>query len=179
MQPQGNKNLQVGGPQMLHGSNFTKGSQADTDEFIYGFPSDSLSTVSYRWWGKSSYDGSTDSSVKGCEANSVASNTIASTTDGENLQNKKHESSIDSLETGPLSSLRKRAAKEGREALKLGVHRRHATNKLQQKNWCVNRFSKPRCQANGLMNLFSLMVDYLVHGKDQLCHDMNSYVIVF
>ncbi|CAI9089023.1 OLC1v1023509C1 [Oldenlandia corymbosa var. corymbosa] len=121
MQPQGNKNLQVAVPQVQH---------AETDEFIFGFPSDGLSTVSYRWWGKNSSGGSMDSSLKSGKDTSVDSNSIASKTDGKDLQTKERDISTGSPETGSLSSLRKRAAEEGREALKRGVHRRFDANKL-------------------------------------------------
>lgn len=57
---------------------------------------------------------------------------IASMTDGEKCQKQAHEGNVDSLGTGLLSSLTKRAVKEGGEALKLEVYRECAMIKLGQ-----------------------------------------------
>ncbi|KAL3502929.1 hypothetical protein ACH5RR_037378 [Cinchona calisaya] len=147
MHQQENKNPQIGNPKNVHGSNLTTGASADLDEFKYGFPSDGLSTVSYRWWGNSNTNGSKDSPSDVSEdiqlnnkspTNAADCNTIAST-DTEKYQNKTHEICIDSLGEGLLSSLRKRAAKEGRDALKLGVHRGYAINKLDRTKRLVLR----------------------------------------
>ncbi|GFQ05886.1 hypothetical protein PHJA_002732600 [Phtheirospermum japonicum] len=88
-----------------------------SDEFKYGFPSEGLSNISYRWWGNKSADenvvDSKDSDIK--DAN----------------RNEKQPKNFEDT-TSSLSSLRTKAAKDGQQALKLGVYRGYSVNTLDR-----------------------------------------------
>lgn len=55
-----------------------------------------------------------------------------SSEDGEMSESKTNETEVDTQWTHLLSTLRKRAVKEGNQALKLGVYRGYGVNKLDQ-----------------------------------------------
>lgn len=141
LQQQGSKNVSVGQPHVLLSANLTKGIMA-LDEFKYGFPSDGLSTATYKWWGSSSSAGShgsrgdeaeTDEEDKhqsGEKANDAAGSTIEG---NEKSGDGKHESNIDPQGSGLLTAIRKRIAEEGQEVLKLGVYKSYGVKKIGRK----------------------------------------------
>ncbi|CAK9176435.1 unnamed protein product [Ilex paraguariensis] len=135
-QQQGNNRIQNGS----YSSNLAKGIPAILDEFKYGFPSYGLSTSSCRWWGSHSSDGSIHGNGgedvgennrqsnelvdEACELLSMDTERSASGADGSNFSHQG---------MGSLLAVRKRAADEGREALKLGVYRGYGVNKLAKR----------------------------------------------
>lgn len=122
-QQQGTRNFQSGSSPHFRISNLTKGTSV-YDEFKYGFPSDGLSTATYRWWGNKSPDGNQDSKLNDDNAKN-------STEQAENVAEKTEcQTSVDSTGTTLLTDVRKRAAKEGKETLRLGVHRRRSAKML-------------------------------------------------
>lgn len=113
-------------------STMNRGTSATFDEFKYGFPSAGLSSVSFRWWGNKG-DGSNGTwqsadeeakemkqQVKG-SADARADD--PSSADVEATGGKEDEIQADTQSTGLLTSLTKKSAQEGRQALKLGVYR--------------------------------------------------------
>ncbi|XP_052178417.1 uncharacterized protein LOC127792105 [Diospyros lotus] len=135
------KNIQNGRPQHFVSSNMTKATHSSLDEFKYGFPSDGLAVVSIKWWGSSSLGSNGDISVKGERDFEEAKRTEELVDDGACMSviNEEkpgignNESNSSPQGTGLLSCIRKRAAEEGREALRLGVHRGHGINKLDRR----------------------------------------------
>uniref|UniRef100_A0A5B7BEG7 RWP-RK domain-containing protein n=2 Tax=Davidia involucrata TaxID=16924 RepID=A0A5B7BEG7_DAVIN len=136
MQQQGNKNIQNGRSQNLHSLNLTKGTLASLDEFKYGFPLDGLSTASNKWWGSSSgnenFHGNGGEDVQEDEQQSkeLVDDGARLLLDIENLESERDESDMGPQRMGSLTTVRKRAVEEGREALKLGVYRSYGANRL-------------------------------------------------
>ena len=134
MQQQG-KNIQNGRPQPLYSSNMTQGTQASLDEFKYGFPSDGLAIVSYKWWESSRLNNGEDTKGSGVEDTQGGKRKSEELSDSllmvEEKPVRQNDKSITDLQgTGWLSDVRKNAADEGREALKLSVHRGCGVNKM-------------------------------------------------
>lgn len=109
-----------------------KGSAPSVDEFKYGFPFNGLSSTTYRWWGNKSDKENDVDTQQSCDgdagrkqqpADSVDSGTNVSAT--ETTEGKKNDRDADPQLESSLSALRKRAAKEGQQAIKLGVYRGH------------------------------------------------------
>ncbi|KAL3821349.1 hypothetical protein ACJIZ3_007254 [Penstemon smallii] len=136
------KDNQIESSHNMLSSTMNKWQSPTFDEFKYGFPSDSLSCVSYRWWGnKPAIDSGVESQLSGIEnaeekkqelkdsANSAAN---SSPKDEEMTEGKTKETDADSKCTSLLSSLRKRAARDGKQALKLGVYRGYGVKTLDQ-----------------------------------------------
>ncbi|GFZ05499.1 hypothetical protein Acr_17g0010710 [Actinidia rufa] len=137
MQQQG-KNIQNGRSQPLYSSNMTQGTQASLDEFKYGFPSDGLAIVSYKWWESSSLDNGEDTKGSGVEDTQGGKRKSEELSDallmvGEKPVSRNDKSIMDLQGTGWLSDVRKSAADEGREALKLGVFRGCSVNKMDRR----------------------------------------------
>lgn len=143
MQQQGSKTTQTVSPQKVHGAALSKVDPSNLDEFKYGFPSDGLSSVSYKWWGESSSNDSRNSErnvteesqdKKNSPMNSVHSDVHSSANDGDGCEKKteNRDIDIDSSGTGSLTALRKKAVEEGQEALRLGLHQRHDIKWLHQ-----------------------------------------------
>ncbi|KAJ8527781.1 hypothetical protein K7X08_015232 [Anisodus acutangulus] len=115
-QQQGTRNVQSGSSPHFRISNLTKGTSVSSyDEFKYGFPSDGLSTATYKWWGNKSPDGNKDSQLN-----------------DDNANNNKSEcqTSVDSTGMTLLADVRKRAVKEGKETLRLGVYKGRSATML-------------------------------------------------
>lgn len=123
-QQQGTRNFQSGSSPHFRISNLTKGASVNYDEFKYGFPSNGLSTTTYRWWGNKSPDGDQDIKLNDDNAKNSAEQT-------DDVADKSEcQTSVDSMGTSLLTNVRKRAVKEGKETLKLGVYRLRNANKL-------------------------------------------------
>ncbi|KAK4344109.1 hypothetical protein RND71_037203 [Anisodus tanguticus] len=115
-QQQGTRNVQSGSLSHFRISNLTKGTSVSSyDEFKYGFPSDGLSTATYKWWGNKSPDGNKDSQLNDDNANSNKS---------------ECQTSVDSAGMTLLADVRKRAVKEGKETLRLGVYKGRSATML-------------------------------------------------
>lgn len=138
IQQQG-KNTPSVKPQHWPSINTTRVSQLGLDEFKYGFPSEGLAIVSHKWWESNSDDIRNYISVDGGEKShepELKSENSADYGDDvavKDLETEKDESDGDLRGTGLLSHLRKRAAKEGEEALRLGVYRRFGVSKMGKK----------------------------------------------
>lgn len=124
LQQQGNKNIQNGSAQNVLKPSLTK----TLDEFKYGFPSDSLSTLCYKWWGSDGYESFCEDGAETDEEDRHKSEELAD--DGAKPETGKEENNIDSQGTGLLRAVRKRAAEEGREALEIGAFKGYGVNKL-------------------------------------------------
>lgn len=142
LQQQGTKDVPVGRQHITLTPGLAKGLMG-LDEFKYGFPSDGLSTATNKWW-DSSLSGTqratdrvgieTDEDDSHQSDEKTDAGTSVMIVDNETAENGKMESNeIDPQGTGLLTSVRKRAVEEGREALKLGVHRTYGANKLGRK----------------------------------------------
>lgn len=125
-QQQGTKTAHTLSSQHLLSSNLPKGTTVGSDEFKYGFPSDGLSAISYKWWGSRSTDGNEDTKKEGNAEESKQQ----SAEPVEESAVKTDKSNVDSFRADSLSDLREQVAKEGKEALKLGVYREHSLFKL-------------------------------------------------
>lgn len=77
---------------------------AALDEFKSGFPSDGLTTVSNKWWGRPD---------KGRREDGGG---------GENTEDGDVKDEAASVKQNSLVAIRKRIAEEGREAVELGLH---------------------------------------------------------
>lgn len=142
LQQQGTKDVLVGRQHITLTPGLAKGLMG-LDEFKYGFPSDGLSTATNKWWGSSLSDTQRATDRAGIETDEddghqseekVDAGTSVVIVDEEKGENGKMESNeIDPQGTGLLTSVRKRAVEEGREALKLGVYRTYGVNKLGRK----------------------------------------------
>lgn len=121
---QGTRNFQSGSSPHYRISNLTKGTSVSYDEFKYGFPSDGLSTATYRWWGNKSPDGNQDSQLS--DDNAKNSNEQAEII----AEKSEGHTTVDSTGTTLLTNVRKRAVKEGKETLRLGVYRGRSANML-------------------------------------------------
>ncbi|EYU30285.1 hypothetical protein ABFS82_13G047600 [Erythranthe guttata] len=127
---QPNKDNQIQSSQIMKIGNSTI-----SDEFKYGFPSDGLSSVSYRWWGNKSggenvvdtlqrVDENADERKEQHEGKVDHAANLSSMDDEVMTQGKKNDEPV-----GLLSVLRKKAAKDGLQALKLGVYRGYSDGK--------------------------------------------------
>lgn len=110
------------------------------DEFEQGFPSKGLSTVPMRWWGDASPEGNEDENLgEECATDEVNKQESHDAADnGGNFipgeaDKIPEKSDIGPLSVGLLSSVRRKAASEGREALNLGVYRHHPMFKLSRR----------------------------------------------
>ncbi|XP_060209466.1 protein NLP3 isoform X2 [Lycium barbarum] len=113
---QGTRNVQSGSLPHFRISSLTKGTSVGYDEFKYGFPPNGLSTATYKWWGNKSPDGNDDNQLNDDNAN--------------NSNKSECHTSLDSMGTTLLTDVRKRAVKEGKETLRLGVYRGRSANML-------------------------------------------------
>lgn len=134
LQQQGGKNVQIGRSQTMLSTSLAKAAMP-FDEFKYGFPSNGLSTVSNKWWGSSCPEGYEDICKDGAKSDEVAkqqSDVVADDGSSSAAAEKEQRESDEgrSQGTGLLMAVRKKAAEEGREALKLGVIRGYGANKL-------------------------------------------------
>ncbi|KAL4367538.1 hypothetical protein GQ457_05G016890 [Hibiscus cannabinus] len=126
LQQQGAKNMQT--PQALNFSHQSLmiGTKM-SDEFKFGFPSNGLSVATNKWWGSSKSDGREAAEVDGAETEGEDKHqSIEEPDDMANdkpEENKKLEDDISPQGSALLAAVRKRALEEGREALKLGVHK--------------------------------------------------------
>ncbi|KAL7087162.1 hypothetical protein ACP275_13G049500 [Erythranthe tilingii] len=127
---QPNKDNQIQSSQIMKIGNSTI-----SDEFKYGFPSDGLSSVSYRWWGNKSggenvvdtlqrVDENADERKEQREGKVDCAASLSSMDDEVMTQGKKNDEPV-----CLLSVLRKKAAKDGLHALKLGVYRGYSDGK--------------------------------------------------
>ncbi|XP_058782360.1 uncharacterized protein LOC131656756 [Vicia villosa] len=124
---QGNKTVESGRSPNLTNTLLTKG-MTTMDEFKYGFPSESLSTTSNKWWGS---DNRVETRSDGAE-----SQPKESTGESEKKEHEtgKGENSEETLQgSSLLRAVRKRAVEEGREAFKLGVFRGYGANKVAKR----------------------------------------------
>ncbi|KAF7815715.1 uncharacterized protein G2W53_029684 [Senna tora] len=132
---QGNKNIESARLQNALNTNLTKGMTTTLEEFKFGFPSNGLSTTSNKWWGSSGPD---DSASKKPDCAGASKHNK-----GQVEERAKENAGTETCETGKdeetsktlqgtalLKSIRKRAAEEGREALKLGVSRGYGGKKI-------------------------------------------------
>ncbi|PON73083.1 hypothetical protein TorRG33x02_250590 [Trema orientale] len=136
LQQEGGKYVQIGRPQTVLSTSLTKG-VTTLDEFKHGFPSEGLSTVSYKWWGSNSPDGYESISKDVMQSGDVSKQRQpvddaagSVTMDEEKSGNAEERKRIGPQGTGLLTAVRKKIAEEGREALKLGVTKRYGANKL-------------------------------------------------
>ena len=137
---QGNKDAQASRPQTVLTSGLIKGMLA-LDEFRHGFPSDGLSVSANRWWDSSSFKGYKDmdkDEVDADEDGKHDSGDRVNDNGGDSMivdQNKPTKGKIESSseDIGLLTSVRKRAAEEGIEALRLCTSRSHGINKISKK----------------------------------------------
>ncbi|XP_015972157.1 uncharacterized protein LOC107495523 [Arachis duranensis] len=124
---QGNKSTDGGRIQSSFDTSMNKG-MTIMDEFKYGFPSQGLSTTSNKWWGSSDHDDSagTNGSRAECKLEESAAG------EAEKVAYETGNAGSSEIPQGAalLMTVRKRAAEEGREALKLGVFQRNGVNKL-------------------------------------------------
>ncbi|KAG8386709.1 hypothetical protein BUALT_Bualt03G0177200 [Buddleja alternifolia] len=99
----------------MHSLTMKRMNSAIIDEFKYGFPSDGLSSVSYRWWeNKNAIDNGDDSNQiadKDSKEDGVAANLTSMAV--EMSEGKKNEIDGDYQRASLLSDLRKKAAKDG------------------------------------------------------------------
>ncbi|CAH9116845.1 unnamed protein product [Cuscuta europaea] len=114
-------------------------SEGGSDEFKYGFPSDGgLSVLSYRWWGSRSYDANEDDITKEEDLSEERKRQLVEPMDkSEQEINTTHKRKPHLVGAGLLSELREAAAKEGKEALRIGVYRGTAWSiqtRFDQKN---------------------------------------------
>ncbi|MED6108582.1 hypothetical protein PIB30_025548 [Stylosanthes scabra] len=123
---QGTKSADGGRMQSSFNTSMTKG-MTTMDEFKYGFPSQGLSTSSNKWWGSSDHDDSA-----GTNGSRAESQVEESAGEEEKVASETGNAGASEIPQGAalLMTVRKRAAEEGREALKLGIFRHHGVNKL-------------------------------------------------
>lgn len=150
---QGNRSVESGRTQNLSNTGLIK-EMTRMDEFKYGFPSESLSTTSNKWWGSSDHGDSTGTNPgtaksqpeeRGGEAEKVPCKTgnaeNSETTQGSSLLTEENvacetgnaQNSETPQGSSLLTAVRKRAVEEGREAFKLGVFRGYGVNKLRKR----------------------------------------------
>lgn len=124
---QGNKSVESGRTQNLPNTVLAKG-MTTLDEFKYGFPSESLSTTSNKWWGWSDCNDRTDTNQDGGKSQPEESGGKA---EKKECETGKAESSEETRQgSSLLRSVRKRAVEEGNETFKSGVFRGYGVNKL-------------------------------------------------
>ncbi|XVE86250.1 hypothetical protein DITRI_Ditri18aG0020400 [Diplodiscus trichospermus] len=133
LQQQGTKNMQAGQALNFGHQSLMTGITM-SDEFKYGFPSDGLSITTNKWWGSSKSDDNEVIVVDGAEIEGEDKHqSVEKPKDMTNEkpdENRKLEDGINPQGSDSLTALRKRAAEEGREALKLGVYRGYGMKKL-------------------------------------------------
>ncbi|KAK2387406.1 hypothetical protein QL285_061194 [Trifolium repens] len=149
---QGNKSIESGRNQNLPNTVLAKGTTS-LDEFKYGFPSESLSATSNKWWGCSNRNDHAKTIPDGAKSQpeesggGEAEKKECETGKAENSEETPQGSSL-------LRSVRKRAVEEGREAFKLGVFRGYGVNKLGKKEKILFHqifgSSLPKSWINGL-----------------------------
>ncbi|GER53387.1 plant regulator RWP-RK family protein [Striga asiatica] len=100
------------------------------DEFKYGFPSDGLSSISYKWWGNKSADENAVDIEKGSSKDATDKSAQQPNKDSENNTNSANLASTEWASS--LTALRSKAAKEGQRALKLGVYRGYSAKTLDR-----------------------------------------------
>uniref|UniRef100_A0A7N0RJT8 Uncharacterized protein n=1 Tax=Kalanchoe fedtschenkoi TaxID=63787 RepID=A0A7N0RJT8_KALFE len=104
-----------------------------SDEFKFGFPSTGLSAVSFKWW-ESSSPHDKESSTK-VNAETKAPKCESKEAEKEVPPPENVEVAVSNfLNSDSLTAIRKRAAEEGREALKLGVCKRNTIQKISGKH---------------------------------------------
>ncbi|KAL5077626.1 hypothetical protein RYX36_016610 [Vicia faba] len=124
---QGNKTVESGRSPNLTNTLLTKG-MTTMDEFKYGFPSESLSTTSNKWWGCDDRD---ETRPDGTESQPEESR---GESEKKECETRKAENSEETLQgSSLLKAVRKRAVEEGREAFKLGVFRGYGVNKVAKR----------------------------------------------
>ncbi|XP_031389832.1 uncharacterized protein LOC116202428 [Punica granatum] len=104
------------------------------DEFKNGFPSEGLSVASNRWWGSDSGD-ETETKEDGEQKADDAAAEMKP-------EEEKGSSGVDLTGTSLLTAVRKRAAEEGRAALKLGVFKSRRVHDIgdQERNLLLGLF---------------------------------------
>ncbi|GMI67457.1 hypothetical protein HRI_000415000 [Hibiscus trionum] len=136
LQQQGAKNMQTSQALNFGHQSLMIGTKM-SDEFKFGFPSDGLSIATKKWWGSSKSDGHETVEVDGAETEGEDKHqSIEEPDDMANNkadENRKLEDGISPQGSALLAAVRKRAMEEGREALKLGVHRGCAMKKLSSR----------------------------------------------
>ncbi|KAK1301498.1 hypothetical protein QJS10_CPB12g00633 [Acorus calamus] len=113
---QGSKLLQSSRPHVMHSSHF-KNIRTYLDDFKYGFPTNGLSSEANNWWGS-------NNSAKGTDEEEVLAKEEGKQPPSELSDNGSKNVAVDGepeMGAASLSSLRKRAAEEGRESLQLGI----------------------------------------------------------
>ncbi|XP_047308850.1 uncharacterized protein LOC124912297 [Impatiens glandulifera] len=120
-------------PQIQHfaPSSIMKSTSASSDEFKNGFPIDGLSVVSHRWWGTSNVTENENSGINETIDVGKESNEL----EGEKAHTVEViDGNIDDPQgIALLLSIRRRAAENGRKAIKLGVYRGDGSHKLGMK----------------------------------------------
>ncbi|AES70083.1 hypothetical protein MtrunA17_Chr3g0096311 [Medicago truncatula] len=127
---QGNKSVESVRTQNLPNTVLAKG-MTTLDEFKYGFPSESLSTISNKWWGWGDSDDRTDTNQDGGKSQPEESGGEAEKKERETGKAESSEETRHGLSL--LRSVRKRAVEEGRETFNLGVFRGFGVNKLAKR----------------------------------------------
>ncbi|KAJ1383133.1 hypothetical protein SESBI_43665 [Sesbania bispinosa] len=122
----GNRSAESGRTQNLLNTGVTKG-MTTMDEFKYGFPSESLSTTSNKWWGSSDHDDSAGSNPHGAKSQPEERGEEA---EKEACETGNAENSEIPQGSSLLTAVRKRSVEEGRETFKVGVFRGYGVNKL-------------------------------------------------
>jgi hypothetical protein len=148
---QGNKSIESGRNQNLPNTVLAKGTTS-LDEFKYGFPSESLSATSNKWWGCSNRDDHAKTIPDGDKSQPEESGGEA---EKKECETEKTENSEETPQgSSLLRSVRKRAVEEGREAFKLGVFRGYGVNKIGKKEKILLHqifgSSLPKSWINGL-----------------------------
>lgn len=140
-QQQGIKNSPVSQPHILLNASSIKGLMA-TDEFKYGFPSQGLSATTNKWWGSGNSDdydriqgGETETyeEDKNQPEEKTDDSTPSKAVEEKEFKYGKEESKAGFQGPSILTSIRRRIADEGQEALKLGVYNRNPMKKLKRK----------------------------------------------
>ncbi|KAH6780745.1 hypothetical protein C2S52_011982 [Perilla frutescens var. hirtella] len=131
---QPNRDNQVVSIHTMHSSTMNKGSAPSSDEFKYGFPLNGLSSITYRWWGTKGdrENGSCDGDAKRKQQPEDSVDSGANLSSTEMTEGKKNETNADPHCQSSLSALRKKAAKEGRQTVKLGVYRDYNVKTLDR-----------------------------------------------
>lgn len=130
-------------PQGINIGSSTKGLTV-LDEFMYGFPSEGLSVVSYKWWVSDNPEASNLSDKVeidvggGCGGKSDITVVDEDSSSGEAAtRSSSHEDKTNVIPrprgSQLLKSTRKRAVEEGREAHKLGVFRGRRGREIGEK----------------------------------------------
>ncbi|GMI67738.1 hypothetical protein HRI_000443100 [Hibiscus trionum] len=138
LQQQGAKNIQMGHTLTFSHQSLMIGTKM-SDEFKFGFPSDGLSMATNKWWGSSKSDGDEVVDVDGAETEGEDKHQSVELPDDmandKPDENGKLEDYLNPQGSALplLAAVRKRAMEEGREALKLGVHRGRGMKRLSSR----------------------------------------------